>query len=75
MELKLYVKVIMDILLALKNECKKFECCTTKCDFYEHNTGSCILKKYPCDYDISEIEKAVTSIIEVEMKKEGDEKC
>lgn len=73
MELEYYVKIVMNILLGLKNECKKYECCTTKCHFYEHNTGSCLLKECPCDYDISEIEKAISHIIDIEMKKEGAE--
>lgn len=66
-DLKTYTKIVMNVLLGFKSECQKYECCTTKCDFYEQNTGSCLLKKCPCDYDMIEIEKAVSKIIDTEM--------
>lgn len=61
-----YIKFATTILLGLKIECEKFECCSTKCDFYINATGGCLLKQCPCDYDMIEIKKAVSKIIEKE---------
>ena len=69
MELEQYTKIVMDVLLGLKNECQKFEYCTTKCGFYNKNEGICFLKACPCDYELAEIEKAVSQIIDTEMNK------
>lgn len=68
----MYVKIVMTILQGLKSECSNFECCTTKCYFYNHDDGSCLIKRCPCDYDLHEIEKRVRALIEDEMKKEGE---
>ena len=66
----MYVKIVMTVLQGLKNECDKYECCTNKCDFYNHDYKKCLLKQCPCDYDLHEIEKRVRALIEDEMKKE-----
>ena len=69
MELEQYTKIVMTVLFGLKNECQRLEYCTTKCGFYNKNDGSCYLKACPCDYELSEIEKAVSNLIDIEMNK------
>ena len=71
MELEQYVKIVMNVILGLKNECMKYECCSSKCHFYNINDCSCYLKACPSDYELSEIEKAISNIIDIEMKEEG----
>ena len=65
---ELYIKMITNVLEGLSVECKKFECCSTKCDFYIHETGACLLKQCPCDYDMTGISEAVSKVLEKEMK-------
>ena len=68
MKLEQCVKVVMTVLLGLKNECREYEYCSVKCPFYNKDDGICYLKQNPCDYEISEIEKAVSQIIDAEMR-------
>lgn len=61
-------KMATTVLEELKNECKKFEYCSTECVFYVNATGECLLKQCPVDYEMTEIQKAVSNLIETESK-------
>lgn len=68
-DLQLYVKCVMNVLQGLKNECAKYECCSTTCKLYNNDYGTCLLCACPCDYDLQVIETRITEIIQGEMEK------
>lgn len=59
-------KIYVELFKALQAECKKYEYCKVECFFYEKEISSCLLKHFPCDYDISRLEEAVFKTIEKE---------
>lgn len=73
-DLQLYVKTVMAVLQGLKCECAKYEGCPMNCKLYNKEYATCLLRAYPCDYDLQVIENRLTEIIQDEMKKDGENK-
>lgn len=65
---ELYTKMVTTILEGLQCECKKHEGCSTKCVFYVSASAECLLRHCPCDYEMSDIQNAVSKLIEIESK-------